>query len=395
MVPRAGIASNVAASFRTAVWSEDEMQSLDGKVSKFLYNSMGFLSGFVLGRGQEIRFWVSHANVGAVTGTVTIGSRVEAQGDLRRDDEGEEYLQAALITNLDSRRTASLPAPVSPGKPGMLSDGAPNTVASLAHLRIVDAERQVGTSSEADGTGDDIALYLKQIASRPEQSACSYDENSSGPNAVLPRATTTDAATGIERAYDGLHRIQAILAYLKIVKQHVPGISQFLDEAKHTYEQALARYADQDFEGAREFAAACRCLSRVVEIVISRTLRSDTSYPSQVPPPPEDSTACAESNHVQDSLNEVESVLSRLHWLLENGTLPLENRTQVRRIASWGDAFYQQTRRMYRSGALEDASELLQAANSAAHSAEHICRNWYVGQALSRRVITAEPSPQP
>jgi hypothetical protein len=370
------------------------MQSVDGKVSKFLYNASGILNGFVLGRGQEIRFWISQANVGAVTGTVTAGSRVEVQGDFQRDATGEEYLLAALVTNLDSKQSASLPAPVCPGKPGMQSDGAPHTVASLAHLRVVDPERQAGAGSQADKAADAIAFYLREIASHPEQSAFSSDPNSLAPNAVLTRATTSDATTGIERAYDGLHRIQAILAYLHIVKLHVPGIGQFLDEAKHTYEQALAHYAAKDFEGAREFAAACQCLSRVVEIVISRTLRSDTSCPTMVPPPPEHPTTGGESVHVQDGLDKVESVLSRLHWLLENGTLPLEDRTQVRRIASWGDAFYQQTRRMYRSGSLEDASELVQAAHSAAHSAEHICRNWYVAHALDLRVIGAEQSPQ-
>src|SRR5246127_355032 len=89
-----------------AILSEDEMQSIEGRISKFLYNSMGFLSGFVLGRGPEIRFWRSHANVGAVTETVMIGSRVEVQGELRTDDAGGEYLHAALITNLDSRQNA-------------------------------------------------------------------------------------------------------------------------------------------------------------------------------------------------------------------------------------------------------------------------------------------------
>jgi hypothetical protein len=371
------------------------MQSVDGKVSKFLYDTSGILNGFVLGRGQEIRFWISQANVGAVTDTVTAGSRVEVQGDLRRDATGEEYLLAALVTNLDSKQSASLPAPVCPGKPGMQSDGAPHTVASLAHLRIVDPERHGGAGSQADRAADTIAFYLRGIASHPEQSALSSDQNPSARNAVLTRATTSDATTGIERAYDGLHRIQAILAYLHIVKLHVPGIGQFLDEAKHTYEQALARYAAKDFEGAREFAAACQCLSRVVEIVISRMLRSDTSCPSMVPPPPEHPTTNGESVYVQDGLEKVESVLSRLHWLLKNGTLPLEDRTQVRRIASWGDAFYQQTRRMYRSGSLEDASEFVQAAHSAAHSAEHICRNWYIAHALHLRVIGAEQSPQP
>ncbi len=372
------------------------MQSVDGRVSKFLYDSMGFLNGLVLDRGQEVHFWVTHANVGAVTEIVTLGSRVEAQGDLRSDNGGEEYLQAALITNLDSKRTASLPAPVCLSKPGMPSDGAPNTAASLAHLRIVDAERQMGTDSQTDGATDVADLDLRQVpSSHPKQLAFSSDEKPSRHNVALPGATRTDAAAGMERAYDRLHRIQAILAYLNIVKRQVPGISQFLDEVKHTYQQALARYEAQDFEGAREFAAACRCLSRVVDIVISRTLRSDTSYPSLVPPPPEHLTNCRSPSRVQDDLKEVEALLSRVDWLMENGTLPLGDRTQVKRIASWGNAFYQQTRRLYRRGLLDDASELLQAASFAAHSAEHICRNWYVARALNRRMIAPEQSPQP
>jgi hypothetical protein len=369
------------------------MQSIDGRVSKFLYNSMGFLSGFVLGRGHEIRFWRSQANVGAVTETVTIGSRVEVQGDLRTDDAGQEYLHAALIMNLDSRRNASLPALVCPGKPGMLSDGAPNSPASPVDEGSLVGEHSVETVSQPDRAGDAMALNLKRLGSHLKHSACSSDENTPGSNALQARATATDAGTAIERAYDGLHRIQAILAYLHIVKRYVPGISQFLDEAKHTYEQALAHYAAQHFEGAREFAGASQCLSQVVEIVVSRTLRSDKSYPAMVPPPPEHPTNCGESSHMQGSLNEVKSVLSRVHWLLDNGTMPLEDRTQVRRIASWGDAFYQQTRRMYRSGSLEDACELVQAAGSAARSAEHVCRNWYVTHALNHRAVTTEQSP--
>jgi hypothetical protein len=376
------------------ILSEDDMQSIDGRVSKFLYNSMGFLSGFVLGRGHEIRFSQSHANVGAVTETATIGSRVEVQDELRTDDAGEEYLHAALIMHLDSKRNASLPAPMCAGKSGLLPDGAPNKPASPVHQGSLDGEHPVEIVSQAERAGDAIALYLKRRAFHLKHSACSSEENLVVSTAILPCATATDAGTAIERAYDGLHRIQAILAYLHIVKRRVPGISQFLDEAKHTYEQALAHHATQHFEGAREFAWASQCLSHVAEIVISRTLRSDKSYPAMVPPPPEHPTSCAESSHMQRSLNEVESVLSRIHWLLDNGTPPLEDRTQVRKIASWGDAFYQQARRMYRSGSLEDACELVQAAKSAAHSAEHICRNWYVAP-FNPREVTAEPSPHP
>jgi hypothetical protein len=361
------------------------MECVDGKVSKLSYDSMGFLNGFVLGRGQQVRFWVTPANVSAITKIVMIGSRVGVQGDFRSDSGGEEYFRATLITNLDSKRTASLSA----------VGWRPDTVASRAHVRIVDAEPRSGENSHPEGDTEVIDLYLRQIASQSEPSACSSDENPWRHNVALPRAASDDAAAGIERAYDGLHRIQAILAYLNIVKQRVPGISQFLDEAKHTYEQALSRHKAHDFEGAREFAAACRCLSRLVEVVISRTLRSDTSYPSLVSPPPDHSNTFGESSRMREDLTEVQSILSRIHWLVERGTLPLENRTQVRRIASWGDAFYQQTRRMYRSGSIEDASELVEAANSAAHSAEHICRNWYVAHTRNRRIAAPEQSPQP
>src|SRR5208283_5203547 len=58
-----------------------------------------------------------------------------------------------------------------------------------------------------------------------------------------PEFRRSETARSIGLAYDSLHRIQAVLAYLHIVKHRVPGISQFLDEAKHTYVQALARFS--------------------------------------------------------------------------------------------------------------------------------------------------------
>lgn len=219
---------------------------------------------------------------------------------------------------------------------------------------------------------------FKPLDLHPQQTRCLSGANPSIHAPTTRRDQGNDAASGIDRAYDGLHRIHAILAYLNLTKQHVPGVSEFLDEAKHTYQQSLARYEAHDFEGAWEFASASRCLSRLVDIVIFRTLRSDTSYASLVPPPPEHNTSSSNPSRVQNRLAGIESTLARLHWLLKNGTLPLEDRTQVRRITSWGDAFYQLTRRMYRSGSMEEASDLAQAAASAAHSAEHICRNWYV-----------------
>jgi len=186
-----------------------------------------------------------------------------------------------------------------------------------------------------------------------------------------------DSARCIGVAYDSLHRIQAILAYLHILRYRVPGISQFLDEVKHTYVQALAKFEAADFASAKEFALASEGLARIVEIVVARTLRSDNTLPSLVPPPPRRHAAMTEPDHVEEDLANAESVLARIHWVLENGTLPAEDRAQVRKIASWGDAFFRQAQRTYRDSVLEDASEFAQAALAGAHSAEHVCRKWY------------------
>jgi hypothetical protein len=189
----------------------------------------------------------------------------------------------------------------------------------------------------------------------------------------------TRAGRSLWIAYDSLHRIQAILAYLHIMKHRVPGIGQLLDEAKHTYGQSLARFSARDFAGAKEFAEASGSLSRVIEIVMARTLRSDSNLPSLVPPPPAHAGGSSEPEHVEEDLAQAEAILSRIHWLLEHGTLPPEDRAQVRKITSWGDAFYKQARRTYGEAVLEDAAEFAEAALAGAYSAEHVCRKWYLG----------------
>jgi len=360
------------------------MKSIDGRVSKFLYSPSRILNGFLLGRGQEVRFWVTPANIGAVTEIITVGSRVEVQGDLQSDDaRGEDYLRAALITNLDSKRTASLPAPICQGKSGMLSDGAPKTAASLNHLNRSVAEEEQYSTTQAPPDGNAVEPRVPQDRSKRLHPGSYFHDllqQNDGNGAELAR---NDAARSIGLAYDSLHRIQAILAYLHIIKHRVPGISQFLDEAKHTYEQALARFATTDFTAAKEFAEASASLSRVVEIVMARTLRSDTSLPSLVPPPPDHRGASPAPEQVEEHLVQAETVLSRIHWVLENGTLPSEDRAQVRKIASWGDAFYKQARHTYRDAVLEDAAELALAALAGAHSAEHVCRKWYVSHSAN------------
>lgn len=371
------------------------MQSVNGTVKAFLRDALGRINGFVLDGGEEIR--TSTAQLDLIAGIVKLDSRIEIGGDVQYTNDGQRVLSAAHITNLDSERTTSLPAPVRLGKPGMPLDTTPSTTASLAHLQTKDQERSSGSASMPLKSPDAIDLALEKITSEAGPSARTTRGHSLNYHVSLLRATRSDAAAEIERAYDSLHRIQAILAYLNIVKRQVHGISQMHEEAKHTYEQAITRHGARDFEGAREFASASGCLTRVIEGAISRTLRSDTSYPSVVPLPPEHADACGSPSRVQDDLDTVEVVLSRVHWLLENGTLPSDDRAQVRKITVWSDAFYQQARRMYEQGAHEDAAELAHAAVDAAHSAEHICRNWYVAQAMHSQdgLISAGQSPQP
>ena len=358
------------------------MHRVKGTVSMFLYNSDGMLTGFLLDGGQEVRFPANRENISAVRRILPTNSIVEVRGEVQPGDNGDEYVEASFITNLTSQRTATLPR-LSQSRPGMLSDGAPNKVASLAHpgsgnSKISDSKKlEVSPIPERHGCAvlepgvndaDSQSLrpgsYFHSLMQKPE----GHDVEEVGRNI---------AARCIGHAYDSLHRIQAILAYLHIIQHRVPGISQFLDEGKHTYEQALARFGNADFSSAKEFAQASDGLSRVVEIVMARTLRCDTSLPSLVPPPPGYEALCSEPQQVEEHLVEAENVLSRIHWVLENGTLPSEDRAQVRRIASWGDALYKQAQRTYRSAVLEDAAELALAALAGAHSAEHVCRKWY------------------
>jgi hypothetical protein len=358
------------------------MRTFYGTVMQLLRDANDRVCGFVLDSGEAIHFSIDHLDL--VPALLTLNSRIQITGDLRCDRNGQQLLTSAHFTNLDSNRSTSLPAPVRLSKTGMLLSATPNTTASLAFHPISEPVPPSETGLETHSPPEILDRFLEEVAIQARQLRPASTEHPHQHSQPLLRATRSDAASAIERAYDSLVRIQAVLAYLNIMKRQVHGMSQMHEEARHTYEQALSRHAIQDFAGAFEFGTTSECLSRVVEGVISRALRSDTSYPSLVPPPPVHMGTCESPGRVQDELDAVEAVLARVHWLLENGTLPLEERTQVRRIAGWGDAFYQQARRMYQRGAHRDATELVQAGIDVAAAAEHVCRNWYVVHADSQ-----------
>jgi hypothetical protein len=361
------------------------MQTFYGTVIQLLRDANDRVRGFVLDSGEAIHFSMDHLDLVAVF--VTLSSRIQITADLRCDSNGQQLLTSAHFTNLDWNRSTNLPAPVSRSKPGTLLNATANTTISLGLDPITEPVPPSDTDLQTPSGPEILDRALKEVAAT---------EDSNQHSQFLLRATRSDAASALERAYDSLHRIQAILAYLNIIKRQVHGMSQMHEEARHIYEQALSRHVVQDVKGAFELATTCECLSRVVEGVISRTLRSDTSYPSLVPPPPVHLGACQSPGRVPEELDALEAVLARVHWLLENGTLRLEDRTQVLRIAGWGDAFYQQARRRYQRGAHQDATELAQAGIDVAVAAEQVCRNWYVVRAADSQHhrITADRSPE-
>jgi len=364
------------------------MESISGKVSEFLRDEGGRIKSFVLDCGCEVRFWPVPENIHAISQLASTGALVQVDGAWRDAENGGKYVEAVAVRNLLSKRIVSVLPPVHSTIPGTPARNTPTEQTSLAHP-FSEATARSESDSAGDSARDFLAAYLEEASLESKRAAVARRKTEAKQGAPLPPATGNDAATVIERAYDSLQRIQAILAYLHIVKRHVAGISQFLQEAKRTYEQALNRYEARDFESAREFGAASNSLSLVVELIISRTLRSDTTYPSMVPPPPQHVAAPVDSTHLQDELDAVESLLSRIHWVLEHGTLPLEDRTQARRITSWSDALLAQARHMHGTGSQEDTAEFLHAARDAANAAEHICRKWYVGHAVPPRCGTS------
>ncbi len=353
------------------------MQNISGRVSKFLPEPAAGLSGLVLEGGREICFLQEYRLL--VNAIAKIGTKVEIQGFLIADSRAGGNVGATRITNRKTRQSICMEFPDPLSKPGMLMRTTPAATASLApseqnhkkyeeshHGRTVGVEQITAKMGKMNIMAQSAPAYLRELLLEHA--------------GHLPDSLRMEAAAGIGHAYDLLHRVQAILAYLHIMKRQVPGISQFLDESKRTYEQALSQFGNRDFAGARELAGASGRLSCLVELVMARTLRADTSFPSLVPPPPEHRSAESACAQVEEGLAATESILSRVHWLLENGTLPLVDRDQIRKIATWADAFYKQAQKNYISSDLQGAAELVEASLAAAYAAEHICRRWYLGQ---------------
>ena len=363
--------------------TEDGMEIIHGTVREILPATDGAICAFVIDGGMEIHFPADRTR--EVAELVSLRSRLEICGMPYRGRSGDPRLDAQFIVNLDSRRFINLRDSLpqqSPEVPFMCSP----TEAEAAPLAPPESERVLRGGENPIGPRD----LVRGISERDWQNTTRpANVTSSGQASVDPTRGLAhrvrddkDAATrSIELAYDSLHRAQALLAYVKIVDLQTPDLGQLLTESKHTYQQAISNYQKQEYAVANEFAAASGELSRSVELLVSRNLRADSSYPTLVPDPPGKQTGGLSSEDTERGLTRVASLLARLHWLVQNGTLPLEDRTQVQKIASWGDVFYVKGRESLRIGSIAEASYFVKAAEAVAHSAEHVCKQDYITHA--------------
>jgi hypothetical protein len=354
------------------------MQVIQGQVQKFLLGSGGEINGFVLDHGMEVRFPSDQSS--RVSPIIDVGSNVEIHGWRWPGSAGRMQVNAFAIINSDSNHMVFIKQLPSPHNPEVPPSSIPTAkqAAPLAPLTQVD-QSQAARAGKGSNSIDSLLSVGREGAPLDKpQAASGSDSSRNGRSTAFRTGTREGAARDIEHAYDGLHRTQAILAYVKIMDSKDPNVGQLLEEAKRSYEQALSNYQKENFSAAGELAAASSDLSMAVEMIVSWTFRSSANSPTLVPPPPMLQATTSQSGQIQDRLRHVQKSLSRIRWLLDNGTMPREDIEEVQKIVVWSETFLAQARQLSRQGHIEDASEFAQAAEAVMHSAEHRCKKCYV-----------------
>jgi len=375
------VASPEAVSLRRPfLYAEDKMEIIRGRIREILPAIDGTMCGFVIDGGLEVRFAADRAR--QISAIISVGSRLEICGNSYRGPSGDPRLDAQFITNLDLKRSVNLQdsPPLHNPEVSPSASPAPAETASLAPPKSEKAEGSCNSFQQETWVAEPAEYNGKRNLTANRSSHTPFKDSLVSSS----RRSGTDedgAARSIELAYDGLHRAQALLAYVKIVDLQAPDVSQLFSESKYTYQQAISNYQKQEYGVASEFAAASGELSRSVEVVVSKTMRADSSYPTLLPYPPRNHTGMTSSGEAQRGLTRVGRLLARIHWLLQNGTLPAEDREQVQRITSWSDMFYEKGRQSLQSGAVSEASYFISAAEAVAHSAEHVCKQDYITHA--------------
>jgi hypothetical protein len=281
------------------------MEVMQGKICEILPETADDVFAWVLAGGLEVRLpqkWVRK-----VLDVVSLGSDLEICGYPYCGLAGAPCVNAEFITNLSSRRSLSLrETPASPEASPCSPSPSPIGAAPLAPPFTV-----VGFEQD-----ERIAVPFAYPSLTPLLGNILKSEQHS-------------AATSVELGYDGLHRAQALIAYVRILDLELSDLTYLMAESKRTYEQGVASYERHEYLVANEFADASVELSRSVEVLVSRVLRADSRHPTLVPYPPRDQDLGAGAKEAAGDLARVERSLRRIHWLLRNGTLPDADREQV------------------------------------------------------------------
>lgn len=356
------------------------MEVILGIVREFLLSDSGEPNGFVLDGGMDVFFPPGQSAF--VKSIVPIGSRVQIFGRHDGSNWADFKMKVCAMINLDSGRLANFEAgfplqePEASLQPPLHhSEAMPP---APLHPFSLESEASALRQEKPDyqiyeiGFGPKSTLHPSDFAG-PLQS----DSGEEVPSVTIER----DRAVGfIEKAFDSLHRTQALLAYMKIVDLSGSNVGQVLDEAKHTYDQALSHFERGEFLIAFEYASASKELSGSVELTITHALRSDFAYPTLVLSPPSHAGSPHCETETAELLRGLAALLSRLRWLLKNGTLPVEDLDQVRRLVCWAEEYHEKAEQHHRERELENAARLAELAAATARSAEHICRQSYLAR---------------
>jgi hypothetical protein len=315
------------------------MKTITGRISGLLNDSAGEVNGVILDNGRRVRFSPDRAS--RVLAIATVGSQVEVQLPLQNSFGSEIDVDAVCITNLDSQQSATLSVSPTTNSPEVSTGVCPPPGA---------------------------ATPLAPSSAHP------FEWPPAKHPALQAWIMRRDVVDEIEQAHDALHRIQTMLAHFEMMKREQFAISEYLDEAKHTYAQALSRCQGRDFEAAREFAAASSGLSRVVDILISRTFQLNADGLKPVSSGTEHVAAYCDERAAHVDLDRVEHLLDRIRRVTRNGTLPSEDRERVERLSLWSASLHGWARCLLENGVTEKAIDFVQAADAAACSAEHLCK---------------------
>lgn len=178
----------------------------------------------------------------------------------------------------------------------------------------------------------------------------------------------------ITNACDALQRAEAMFVHLRMVNCDSPKVGPLLEEAQHTYEQALSRYYARDFEQSHEFSVTSRDLSWLVAILISRAIRADMNCTdSMVGSGSKGSSRPIRGAYEKLDLNRLGHKLAWVRWVQHWGALSSDGYAQVRKIQCCVEPLYIAAIDVCEDDDRKNAVGFAYAAELGARAAERLC----------------------